>query len=159
MGSPYFISRLNAVRSPCVKVNYPSIRSVSTSLLNIYAGAMLNKYQGYTRYKASRRLIGMFKSSCTNASKIILPAKNTLFMYFFSQHGLKNLKISCDFRVLSSPFAYSLQKPSIVTSLAAVTNLPTVISLFSATSKCSSRNSHICFTSRGALSLVFFVTF
>ena len=43
--------------------------------------------------------------------------------------NLNNLKISGDFRVLSSPFACSLQKPPIVTSFAALTNLPTVISL------------------------------
>ena len=80
-------------------------------------------------------------------------------MHFFSQRGLKNLKMSFDFRVLSSPFACSLQKSPIVTSFAAVTILPTVISLFSATFRCSSRNSHICFISCGALSLVLSVTF
>ena len=41
-----------------------------------------------------------------------------------------------------------------VTSFAAVTNLATVISLLSATSNCSSKNSQICFTRDGALSLV-----
>ena len=43
--------------------------------------------------------------------------------------------------------------------IAAVTNLPTVISFSSATSSCSSRKFHICLMSGGALSLVFSVTF
>ena len=41
-----------------------------------------------------------------------------------------------------------------VTSFAAVTNLPTVISLLSAISNCPSRISHICLTKGGALSRV-----
>ena len=136
----------------------PSIRSVSTPMLNIYAEPILNRYLGYTKYKASRRLIGILKSSCTNASKIAFPRRTSCPCIPFPN---KNLKISCGLRVLSSPFACSLQKPQIVTSFAAVTNLPTVISLSlsSAIFKCSSRNSHNCFTSGGALSLVLSVTF
>ena len=80
-------------------------------------------------------------------------------MYFFSQHGLKNLKVSYVFLVLSSIFACSLRKPPIVSSLADVTNLPTVISLFSAISSCSSKISRICLTRGGALSLIFSLTF
>ena len=80
-------------------------------------------------------------------------------MYLFSQQGLKNLKISWFSLVFSSPFACSLQNPSMVTSFAAVTNLPTVISLPSATSRCPSRNSHICLMRGGALSRVLSVAF
>ena len=80
-------------------------------------------------------------------------------MYFFSQHRLKNLKISYVFLVISSLFACSLQKQPMVTSLADVTNLPAVISLFSAISSCSSSNSQICLTRGGALFLVLSVTF
>ena len=42
--------------------------------------------------------------------------------------------------------------------LADMTNLPTVISHFSAISSCSSRNSQICLTRGGAFSLIFSVT-
>ena len=121
-------------------------------ILNMYAGPIL-------RYKASRRFMGIFKSSCTNASKMVSPALNTLPRYIFSQRGLKNLKILWFFLDFSSPFAWSIQNPPMVTSLAAVTNLPTVISLFSATSSCSSRNPHVCLMRDGALSLVLSVAF
>ena len=104
----------------------PSIRSVSTPMLNINAEPILNRFLGYTKYKASRRLIGILKSSCTNSSKIAFPRRTSFPCIPFPN---KNLKISCGLRVLSSPYACSLQKPQIVTSFAAVTNLPTVISL------------------------------
>ena len=45
-----------------------------TPLLNIYAGPISNRNLGYTKYKASKRLVGILKSSCTNASKMIFPA-------------------------------------------------------------------------------------
>ena len=70
-------------------------------------------------------------------------------MYLFSQQGLKNLKIWWFFMVFSPPFACSLQNHQLVTSFSAVTILPTVISLLSATSSCPSRKSHICLM-RGA---------
>ena len=80
-------------------------------------------------------------------------------MYLFSQEGLKNLKISWFFLVFSSPFACSLQNSAIVNSIAAVTNLPTVISLPSATSSCPSKNSHIFLMRGGAHSRVLSVAF
>ena len=46
-----------------------------------------------------------------------------------------------------------------VTSFAAVTNLPAVISLPSATSSCPSKNYHICLMRGGALSCVLSVAF
>ena len=98
--------------------------------------------------------MGMFKSSCTKAPKMVSFAQNTPAMYLFSQQGLKNPTISWSLLVFSSPFACSRQNPPMVTSLAAVTNLATVISLLSAISNCSSRNSQICFTGAGAPSLV-----
>ena len=66
-------------------------------------------------------------------------------MYFFSQRGLKNLKILYDFLVLKSPFACSLQKPAMVVSFAEVTNAPTVNPLFSDCSSWPCKNSKICF--------------
>ena len=103
--------------------------------------------------------MGMLKSFCSKASKMVSFAQNTPAMYFFSQQGLKNFRISFSFLVLSSPFACSLQNPPMVTLFAAVTNLATVISLLSATSNCSSRNSQICFTRGGTLSLVLSIAF
>ena len=80
-------------------------------------------------------------------------------MYLFSQQGLKNLKISRFFLVFRSSFACSLQNPPTVTSFAAVTNLPTIMSLLSATSSCPSRNSHIFSMRSGHFSRVLSVPF
>ena len=80
-------------------------------------------------------------------------------MYPFSLQGLKNLKISGFFLVLSSSFACYLQNPPMVTSFAAVTNLSTVIPVVSATSSCPSRNSHSCLMSGGAFFRVLSMAF
>ena len=103
--------------------------------------------------------MGTLSISCTKAPKMVSFALNTPAMNSFSQQGLKNLRISGSFLVLSSPFACYLQNPPMVTSFAAVMNLVTVISLLSATFNCSSKNLQICFTRGGALSFVLSVAF
>ena len=87
---------------------------------------MLNKYLGNTSYKASYRLIDMLKRSCAKRLDNCVPAKSITSIYFFSRHGIKNLKILCDFFVLKSRLACSLHKPPVLVSFAEVTNICTV---------------------------------
>ena len=93
--------------------------------------------------------MGMPSISCTKAPKIVALVPNISAMNSFPQQGLKNFRISLSLLVLSSPSACSLQNPPIVTSLAAETNLATVISLPSASSSCFSRKLQTCFTRGG----------
>ena len=80
-------------------------------------------------------------------------------MYFFSHHGLKNLKILNDFLVLKSPFACSFQKIAMVVSFAEVANAPTINLLFSECSSWSCKNFQICFNKGSAVFFVLSVTF
>ena len=62
------------------------------------------------------------------ASKIVFPVENILSINFFSQQGIKTLKISSAFFGFNSPVECSCQKRKMMMSFASETYLPSFFS-------------------------------